>query len=319
MRAPEFWQRRGLAATLLRPLGVLYGASVARKARRARPYRAKAKVLCVGNLTAGGSGKTPVAIALGNALLARGKKIVFLTRGYGGSERGPLQVKAAHTSAQVGDEALLLARVAPTIVARNRAQGAGLADRLGADIIIMDDGHQNFTLAKDLSIVIVDGESGFGNGLMIPAGPLREPVAQGLARADAVVVMKVSPDARAARLNAELSDFMGPILRAQLQPDGADLRGRRLFAFAGIGRPEKFLTSLKQAGADITGSQFFADHHRYSDAELAALKARGELVTTAKDLARLMPAQRKGIAVLDVTAIFADDPAPLLDRLGTGV
>ena len=321
MRAPEFWQRRGLAAILLSPLGALYGASVARKARHALPYRSRAKVLCVGNLTAGGSGKTPIAIALGNALLARGKKIVFLTRGYGGSERGPLQVKAAHTSAQVGDEALLLARVAPTIVARNRAQGAALADRLGADIIIMDDGHQNFTLAKDLSLVVVDGESGFGNGLMIPAGPLREPVAQGLARADAVVAMTPStrnPEA-AAKRNFELSDFRGPILRARLAPQSAALAGRKLFAFAGIGRPEKFLASLKEAGVHITGSRFFADHHSYSAAEVVALKGRGDLVTTAKDLVRLTARQREGIAVLDVAAVFDDDPAPLLDRLETGV
>jgi len=321
MRAPEFWQRRGLAAILLSPLGVFYGASVARKARRALPYRAKAKVLCVGNLTAGGSGKTPVVLALGSALLARGKKIVFLTRGYGGSERGPLHVKGAHTSAQVGDEALLLARVAPTIVARNRAQGAMLAEKLGADIIIMDDGHQNFTLAKDLSLVVVDGESGFGNGLMIPAGPLREPVAQGLARADAVVVM--NPPMRnqeaAAKRNFELSDFTGPILRARLAPQSAELAGRKLFAFAGIGRPEKFLASLNEAGVHITGSRFFADHHPYSEAELTALRRRGDLVTTAKDLVRLTARQRQGIAVLEVAANFDDDPAPLLDRLGTGV
>jgi tetraacyldisaccharide 4'-kinase len=307
MHAPDFWQRRDGAAALLAPLGILYGASVAAKAAFARPYRAKAKVLCVGNLTAGGSGKTPVAIALAEMLLARGKKVFFLTRGYGGQDRGPVQVLASHSAAQMGDEALLLARTAPTIVSRDRAVGAALADTRGAEIIVMDDGHQNFTLGKDLSIIVVDGESGFGNGRMIPAGPLREPVRQGLARADAVVMMNDgAPD---------LQGFGGPVLRARLTPQGDDLRGRRLFAFAGIGRPEKFIASLKQGGVDIAGTQFFPDHHPYRAGEIEALQRRGPLVTTEKDLVRLDPDQQKTIAVLKVSATFADDPKSLLDRL----
>ena len=323
MRAPEFWQRRDGVAALLAPLGYLYGASVAAKAAFARPYRAKAKVLCVGNLTAGGSGKTPVAIALAEMLMARGKKVFFLTRGYGGKDRGPVQVLASHSAAQMGDEALLLARTAPTIVARDRAVGAALADARGAEIIVMDDGHQNFTLAKDLSVVVVDGESGFGNGLMIPAGALREPVRQGLARADAVVMMgsegRRTEDGRAPRHAQggvpDLQGFSGPVLRARLTPQGDDLRGRRLFAFAGIGRPEKFVASLKQAGVDIAGTQFFPDHHPYSASEIEALKQHGPLVTTEKDLVRLLPGQQKDIAVLQVSATFADDPKTLLDRL----
>jgi tetraacyldisaccharide 4'-kinase len=307
MRPPEFWQKRGGAAALLAPLGALYGASVAAKAALARPYRARARVLCVGNLTAGGSGKTPVAIALGEMLLARGKKVFFLTRGYGGNDRGPVQVLASHSAAQMGDEALLLARTAPTIVARDRAVGAALADSRGAEIIVMDDGHQNFTLAKDLSLVVVDGETGFGNGRMIPAGPLREPVRQGLVRADAVVMMNDgAPD---------LQGFARPVLRARLTPQGDDLRGRRLFAFAGIGRPEKFVASLKQAGVDVAGTQFFPDHHPYSTEDIETLKRRGPLVTTEKDLVRLPPNQQQNITVLKVSAVFADDPGSLLDRL----
>lgn len=308
MRAPDFWQQRGAAALLLAPLGSLYGASVAWKARHAKPYRTSARVICVGNLTAGGSGKTPVALALGARLQARRDQVFFLTRGYGGSERGPVRVQSGSSAARMGDEALLLARCAPTIVARDRADGAAYAVAQGAKTIVMDDGHQNFSLAKDLSIVVVDGESGFGNGLMIPAGPLRESVAQGLARADAVIVMNSG--------NPDLQNFGGPVLRAKLAVDGDSFRGQRVFAFAGIGRPEKFLASLEEAGAIVTGTQFFADHHPYRDGEVAALKARAgdaRLITTEKDLVRLDTKDREAIAVLPVRARFDDEPA--LDRL----
>ena len=312
MRAPDFWRRRGLASTVLAPLGALYGASVAWKARHARPYRSSARILCVGNLTAGGSGKTPVALALGARLKAKGARVFFLTRGYGGSEAGPLEVVASHNVAQVGDEALLLAQKAPTIVARDRAAGAVLAEKAGAEIIIMDDGHQNFAVAKDLSLVVVDGETGFGNGRMIPAGPLREPVIQGLTRADVVVVMQDgSPD---------LAGYDGPCLRARLATVGDDFKGRHVFAFAGIGRPEKFVTSLKDAGAIVTGTQFFADHHPFTAEEMAALKApAGDavLVTTEKDFVRLAEKDRADIAVLAVQARFGDETAldALLARL----
>jgi tetraacyldisaccharide 4'-kinase len=308
MRAPEFWQRRGLAALLLAPLGALYGASVAWKSRHAKPYRAAARVICVGNLTAGGSGKTPVALALGARLKARSESVFFLTRGYGGTEHGPTRVQPDSNAGRMGDEALLLARTAPTIVARDRAEGAVTAVAQGANTIVMDDGHQNFALAKDLSIVVVDGESGFGNGLMIPAGPLREPVAQGLARANAIVIMGDG--------DPDLGDYKGPILRARLVADGDAFRGRRVFAFAGIGRPEKFLASLEEAGAIVTGRQFFADHHPYRNGEIAALKARAgdaKLVTTEKDLVRLSAGDRAGIAVVPVQARFDDEAA--LDRL----
>ena len=308
MRAPEFWQRRGLAALLLAPLGALYGASVAWKARHATPYRAAARVICVGNLTAGGSGKTPVALALAARLKARGDQVFFLTRGYGGTEHGPAQVQPGDSAARVGDEALLLARSGPTIVARNRAEGAAFAAARGAQAIVMDDGHQNFTLAKDLSIVVVDGESSFGNGLMIPAGPLRESVIQGLSRADAVIIMNDG--------NPDLGGYKGPVLRAKLVADGKAFRGRCVFAFAGIGRPEKFVASLEEAGAIITGTQFFADHYPYRNNEIGALKARAgdaQLVTTEKDLVRLDAKDRAGIAVLPVHARFDDEIA--LDRL----
>jgi len=308
MRAPDFWRHRGLAAALLSPLGALYGVSVALKAKLSKPFDPGLPVICVGNLTAGGSGKTPVALALAARLKARGEQVFFLTRGYGGAERGPARVEPAHGAAQMGDEALLLAHTSPAILARDRAQGAVYAVAQGASTIVMDDGHQNFALAKDLSIVVVDGESGFGNGLMIPAGPLREPVAQGLSRADAVVIMNGG--------NPDLGGYRGPVFRARLVVDGENFRGRHVFAFAGIGRPEKFTASLRQAGAIITGTQFFADHHPYSDSEIAALKAKAgdaQLVTTEKDLVRLHAKDRAGVAVLPVHARFDDEAA--LDRL----
>jgi tetraacyldisaccharide 4'-kinase len=306
----------GFAARLLAPLGALYGASVACKAKTSRSYRAAIPVICVGNLTAGGSGKTPVAIAVAQALIARGARPFFLTRGYGGNVRRAVLATQSDSARLVGDEALLLADTAPVIVAADRAEGAALAEARSAGIIVMDDGHQNFGLRKTLSLIVVDGQTGFGNGRMIPAGPLREPVAQGLARADAVIVMgEGTPD---------LEGFDRPVLRARLRADGETLRGRKIFAFAGIGRPEKFMNSLRQAGAIITGAKFFPDHHPYRAREIAALRtAAGNalLVTTEKDLVRLAPEQRTGIAVLPVRAVF-DNPAGLarlLDRVSPAV
>jgi tetraacyldisaccharide 4'-kinase len=308
MRAPDFWRKRNAVARLLAPLGALYGASVAFKARYAKAFDPGLPVICVGNLTAGGSGKTPVAIAIAEMLRAQGHKPFFLTRGYGGSEKGPALASRAHSAAVMGDEALLLARAAPTIVARDRAAGARLAKEKGATVLVMDDGHQNFSLRKDLSLVVVDAETGFGNGFQIPAGPLREPVAQGLARADAVVLVgDGSPD---------LAGFRGPVLRADLAADGGAFAGKPVFAFAGIGRPEKFIASLQKAGAEVIGSCFFADHYPYTEDDILQLRAvAGEamLVTTEKDFVRLSTQSREGIRVLKVTAVFDDRGA--MERL----
>jgi tetraacyldisaccharide 4'-kinase len=308
MRAPDFWQKGGTIAHLLAPLGALYGLSVAFKARHAAPFDPGLPVVCVGNLTAGGSGKTPIAIAVADMLRARGHKPYFLTRGYGGSERGPALASRGHSAAVMGDEALLLARSAPTIVARDRAAGARLAKDKGASVLVMDDGHQNFALHKSLSLVVVDAQTGFGNGFQIPAGPLREPVRQGLGRADAVVLVgDGTPD---------LQGFRGPVLRAHLKADGDALVGKPVFAFAGIGRPEKFVASLEETGAHVIGSCFFADHHPYTDDEILELKAvAGDtaLVTTEKDFVRLSTKVRENIKVLKVTAVF--DEARALERL----
>src|SRR5690242_8382635 len=225
MRAPDFWTRTDFvsqfAVTLLTPFGWLYGASVAYRASHSNPYQAACKVLCVGNLTAGGTGKTPIAIAIAKALLARGTKPVFLTRGYGGQVRGPAFVTADDRATHVGDEPLLLASVAPVIVAADRAAGAKLAEENGFDIIIMDDGLQNFSLRKDLSVIVVDAEAGFGNSRILPAGPLREPARQGLQRAQAVILSgDGAPPA--------LPGFAGPLLRVDLvQRGGTVSRGTR--------------------------------------------------------------------------------------------
>jgi tetraacyldisaccharide 4'-kinase len=323
MRAPEFWYSRQLGAracaAALAPLGALYGLSVRARHARSHPFRPKARVLCVGNLTAGGSGKTPVAIALARMVAARGRKVVFLSRGYGGNLIGPVVVDLGkHCAEHVGDEPLLHATVAPAVVAHDRARGAQLADSLGADVIVMDDGFQNFQLAKDLSLVVVDAETGFGNGRVIPAGPLREPVEQGLKRADAVVVVGTAAFAVPA--------FRGPVLRAQLRPSaGEKFRERPVFAMAGIGRPEKFFRTLEAAGARIAGTKAFPDHHEYTARELESVKrmaaqAGAVVVTTEKDFFRIAPPFRDRIMVFPVHAAFADDAelGAILDRLLQG-
>ncbi|HYD65959.1 tetraacyldisaccharide 4'-kinase [Azospirillum sp.] len=319
MRTPAFWYRPPTAAALaLAPLGALYGLAGRLRFATTRAERAPVPIVCVGNLVAGGAGKTPVALALAEALAARGTAVHFLTRGHGGTERGPLRVDPArHDAGQVGDEALLLASHAPTWVARDRVAGARAAAAAGAEVVVMDDGFQNPHLAKDLSLVVVDGAAGFGNGCLLPAGPLREPVARGLSRADAVVLMGEDRTGVAARV-APL-----PVLRARVEPDADHgLRGRRVLAFAGIGRPEKFFATLESLGAVLAGRVPFADHHPYTAAEVADLLARAEAlnalpVTTAKDAVRLPADVRARVRVLPVCAVFDDAEAlgALLDRL----
>ncbi|MGD0144240.1 MAG: tetraacyldisaccharide 4'-kinase, partial [Rhizomicrobium sp.] len=253
MRAPEFWSEPDYTAraatALLSPIGWAYGATVAWKRDRAKPFRPRAKTVCIGNLTAGGSGKTPIVAAIAEALARRLLKPIILSRGYGGRLAGPVFVDPAlHSAADTGDEPLLLAASAPVIVSRNRKAGAVLADAHHADVIAMDDGHQNFQLAKDLSLVVVDAETGFGNGKILPAGPLRESIAQGLARADAVVLAGDGDPA--------LPSWSGPTLRAHLLPqDGTAFGSARIVAFAGIGRPEKFFDALKTLGAELIASE----------------------------------------------------------------
>jgi tetraacyldisaccharide 4'-kinase len=316
MRAPDFWTRDSATARLLAPLGWAVAGAAAMRRAATRPARAERPVLCVGNLTVGGQGKTPTALAIAAALQDQGAAPCFLTRGYGGRLAGPLRVDPArHSAAEVGDEALLLAGTAPTILAHDRPAGAAEATRCGATHIIMDDGFQNPTLAKDLSLLVVDGGYGFGNGRLLPAGPLREPIASGLGRAEAVVLIGTDTSGVAALLPAGL-----PLLRARLVAREPDRwRGRRVLAFAGIGRPEKFFATLAECGAEIAARHTFADHHPYDAATLDRLLAEaGALgavpVTTEKDLMRLPPARRDGFATLAVRLAW-DDPACLSELI----
>jgi tetraacyldisaccharide 4'-kinase len=323
MRAPEFWARDTLPGRLLSPLGEAYGLAGRLRRRLARPARAAVPVICVGNLVAGGAGKTPVAMALASQLSARGRQPHLLTRGYGGRLPGPLRVDPArHDAAAVGDEALLLAEVAPTWCARDRVAGARAAMAAGADLLIMDDGLQSPWLHQDLALLVVDGAFGFGNGRLLPAGPLREPLAAGLARATAVVQLgddEIGLD--------RLLPHRLPRLHARLGagPDAPDLRDRRVVAFAGIGRPQKFFRSLADAGALLLGRHAFADHHRYRRREVEALLAEAAAkdalcVTTAKDRVRLPADLRSSITIWPVTVSWRDPAAlaQVLDRLPNG-
>ncbi len=321
MKTPGFWYRpAGPLAWLLAPLGGLYGLSVLWRFATTAAQRVGVPVVCVGNLVAGGAGKTPVAIAVAEALAARGRCVHFLTRGHGGALRGPLRVDPArHSAAEIGDEALLLAEHAPTWVARDRVAGAREAEAAGAHVLVMDDGFQNPHLAKDLSLVVVDGTAGFGNGFQIPAGPLREPVARGLVRAEAVVVVGDDHAGITTRVTPT------PALGARLQPIDTRLSGQRVLAFAGIGRPEKFFTTLRGLGSDVVETVAFADHHPYTEAEAHCLLDRAEAlaaraVTTTKDAIRLPPALRQRVSTLPVRLVWTDESAvaAMLDRLQPG-
>jgi tetraacyldisaccharide 4'-kinase len=290
MKAPGFWWREpGIAAALLAPFATIYGAVAARRLAQAGA-RAEIPVICVGNPTVGGAGKTPTAIAIARLLIAAGERPMFLTRGYGGRLAGPVMVEPTHSAAQVGDEPLLLARVAPAVVAEERVSGARFAKAHGASVIVMDDGFQNPALTKDLAILVVDAR-GIGNGRVVPAGPLRAPLEPQLARAAALLVVGAgAPAVEKAARERGVAVFHGA-----LEPDAgavAALRGRKILAFAGIGDPEKFFATLAQAGIDAPVRRGFADHHRYSAAEARALIRAAEqdkldLLTTEKDLARL--------------------------------
>jgi tetraacyldisaccharide 4'-kinase len=295
MRAPGFWWREtpSLVARLLWPAGAVYGAVTAYRMARARA-QASLPVICVGNFVAGGAGKTPTALAVAKLLTAIGEKPAFLSRGYGGSLAGPVAVDAKrHSAAEVGDEPLLLARKAVTIVARHRPAGATLAAKLGATVVVMDDGLQNPSLNKDLALAVVDGATGVGNGLCMPAGPLRAPLAWQLPRVHAVVV--VGSGAAGQRVAAMAADAGVPVIKANMVAaaiPAASLRGKRVLAFAGIGHPEKFFATLAQAGALVIEQMAFPDHHVFTDEDVRRIFARADamelvLVTTEKDAARL--------------------------------
>lgn len=317
LSAPEFWwEKPGLAAKLLSPVGFIYGDLAAWRLKRPG-YRAPMPVICVGNPTLGGAGKTPAAIAIAKLLQADGKRPHFLSRGYGGSIAGPTAVDTAHSAKEVGDEALLLAKVAPTIVARNRAAGAKLAGEMRADVLVLDDGFQNPSLKKDLSILVIDATRGIGNGMVFPAGPLRAPLRIQFERAQAILL--VGDDELDAATSEAAAKAGLAVLRGRIVPDAeamATIKRKGAFAFAGIGDPGKFFRTIENGGVKLFARQAFPDHHRYSAADADALIARAEnaglqLVTTEKDHVRMAGNPTLGILhaksrVLPVTMQFDD-------------
>jgi tetraacyldisaccharide 4'-kinase len=321
MREPGFWRRpSSFASLLLLPLGALYGAVAARRLQR-EGFAAGIPVLCVGNYHVGGAGKTPTVSVLAGMLRDLGETPVVLSRGYGGRLRGPIKVDPErHASIDVGDEPLMLARTVPVVVARDRISGVALARSQGASVILMDDGFQNPAIAKDASLIVIDGDRGIGNGRVLPAGPLRAPLPPQLARTDALIV--VGDGTAAAPVAAAVAARGKPVLRARLKPDHASLAslsGKRVLAFAGIGDPARFFRTLRAGGIEVVRERAFADHHPFSNSEIEILIMEAKrdaltLVTTEKDLARLggggLAAYAKEILPFAVTLEF-DEAAKL--------
>ena len=320
LEPPSWWYQPNVTtiARLLEPAGSIVAAAARRRFEQAKPYRSSVPVICIGNLTAGGAGKTPLAICIGTLLSAARRNPGFLTRGYGGTEPGPRIVDLGRDNAMtVGDEALLLARRAGTVVARDRAAGARALEAMGVDIIVMDDGLQNPGLAKQLSIAVLDPRRLIGNGLVMPAGPLRADLQSQLRRTDALVVLCGQGEPMPG-LPPALRSFPGPVLRAELCADpktAAAMKGKELIAYAGIGRPSKLFDTLRGLDAKIAVELPFPDHHRYTEDEAEHLLALADahkamLATTEKDLARLpsdgrLGDLRKASTALPVSAQFS--------------
>lgn len=323
LTTPEWWYRREpgmpVLRALLTPPSWVWGWVTARRIRRAAPMDPGIPVVCVGNLTVGGAGKTPIVRAVAARLCAAGLDVHLLSRGYGGKLEGPVRVDPErHTAAEVGDEPLMLARDHPVWISRDRAAGAKAAAAAGAQVVVMDDGHQNPTVKKTLSLVVVDGETRdeewpFGDGRVFPAGPMREPLGVGLARADAAVILLpadlpiAEPD-----LRRVLSSV--PVLTAHLRAAQAPPAGPQV-GFAGVAKPWKVERALRAAGCQVADFAPFPDHAPYDEATLKRLADRAAelgagLVTTEKDWVRLPPEWRAQVAAWPVAAAF-DDPAEL--------
>lgn len=327
MQPPAFWHRPpGLWSMLLSPLGALYAMGTDRRLRKGARMPMDVPVICVGNINAGGTGKTPTVIALVETLKARGLHPHVVSRGYGGTLEGPVQVvERTHSAADVGDEPLLLAAFTDVWVSKDRLKGAQAAQEAGAQVIILDDGFQNPSLAYDLSIVVVDAARGFGNGKVMPAGPLREPVPTGLARADLLLSIGASP-AQGNFANQWGATINLPRLTGQLVPlqTGMSWNGLRAFAFAGIGHPGKFFATVKTLGADLVKTEALEDHQPLTTALMTRLQTEAralgaQMVTTEKDAVRLPDAFRRDVITVPVRLEIEDTTAldHALDRVLT--
>lgn len=324
MKAPKYWDgnRNSILPILLSPLSLVYGFFDRLNRRSKTTVTLPIPIICIGNAVAGGAGKTPVAISIAQFLISEGWNVHFLSRGYGGQNVGPVRVVPdVHTSREVGDEPLLLATVSPTWVSQDRVAGGEAAVKAGAEIIIMDDGFQNTTVYQDLAFLVIDGGFGIGNGRIIPAGPLREPIEKAIERANAVIIVGDGED-----INF-LQDYKVPKYRAKIVPHALqmELVGGKVVAFAGIGRPKKFFDSLRDAGADIVEAIDFPDHHVFSQDDIMKLVEKAAqqdaaLVTTRKDYVRLSDDARMMMTVFDIDLVFEKPQSLqnlLIKKLGT--
>lgn len=302
MKTPKYWQSNNLISFLLTPVGFIYGVATAMRLKCKKGYKASIPVICVGNITAGGVGKTPVSMALAELLKSQGKNPFFISRGYGGSLSGVLINPQKHTPQEVGDEPLMLAAIAPTVICHDRSIAAKIAEENGADVLIMDDGFQNPTLKKDISFLVFNGEIGIGNGKIIPAGPMREKPENGLKRSDAVIFVGEDKFGLLEKINK-------PVFKVKIKEERPKHTNQKVLAFAGIGYPQKFYRSLEKCGLSVVKSYDFPDHHFYRKDELKdiikkAAKKKLPIYTTLKDFIKIDPKMRSNFNVLNIKAEF---------------